>query len=300
MTPGRCGLPSPSVALFVAASVWGIYWLPLRAMEATGLEGAWAVGLFNLLPVPVLAAWILLGRAAHGDWRTAVLVGLLAGCGMGCYALGLVYSGVVRATMLFYLTPVWGTLIGVVWLGERVDWSRWTAIALGLGGLALLLSGGDVATMPLNVGDALALVSGILWAGAAAVINANPTQPLAAMTMHQFLFAGLTALAFAVFALGSPAPAAAHVAGSLPMALAGSVGMIMPSVLVIFWAQRRVYPGRAGLLMMSEAIVAVLSATLLLPHEIMAPLQWLGAGMIVGACLFEVTGTHAAEHRAPR
>ncbi|HUF57228.1 MAG TPA: DMT family transporter [Thermohalobaculum sp.] len=291
---------SPSAVLFLAASVWGIYWLPLRWMEAAGLEGAWAVGIFNLLPVPVLAGWIVLSGQAHGPWRIAVAVGLLSGGGMGCYALGLVYSGVVRATMLFYLTPVWGTLIGILWLGERVDWSRWSAIGLGLAGLALLLSGGDGVAMPLNAGDALALASGVLWAGAAAVIRANPGQPLAAMTMHQFLFAGLTGLGFAVLALGSLTPSGGAVLRSLPVAALGSVGMIMPSVLAIFWAQRRVYPGRAGLLMMSEAMVAVVSATLLLPEEIMAPLQWLGAMLIVGACLVEVLATREAARRAAR
>ena len=292
--------PSPSLAIFVAASVWGIYWLPLRWMESQGLEGAWAVAFFNLLPVPVLAVWIW-RRQSPGLWRVALLVGLLSGSGMGCYALGLVYSTVVRATMLFYLTPVWGTLLGLLWLGERVEWSRWTAIALGLAGLALLLSGGDGAGLPLNAGDGLALLSGLLWAGAATVIRANPAGPVAAMTMCQFLFAGLTALAFALLALENPAaPAAGAFGASLPIALVGSIGMIMPSVLAIFWAQRRVYPGRGGLLMMSEVVVAVLSATLLLPEEIMAPLQWVGAAMIVGACLVEVLGTRSAGRRVVR
>ena len=288
----------PSMVILVAASVWGLYWLPLRWMEAGGVNGAWTVGIFNLLPVPVLAGWLWLGRQTSGtSWRVAVVVGLLSGSGMGCYALGLVYSGVVRATMIFYLTPVWGTLIGMAWLGERVDWPRWSAILLGLMGLLLLLSGGDGASVPLNAGDALALASGLLWAGAAAVIKTNPGQPVTGMTMFQFLFAGLTAIAFGVLALGSPPPAVGPLLAALPIAAVGSVGMIMPSVLAIFWAQRLIFPGRAGLLMMSEVVVAVLSATLLLPEEAMAPPQWLGAALIVGACLLEVLGARAAERR---
>jgi drug/metabolite transporter (DMT)-like permease len=61
--------------------------------------------------------------------------------------------------------------------------------------------------------------------------------------------------------------------------------LLLPSIMAIFWASRVLFPGRAAILMMSEALVATLSATWLLPEETMTALQWLGGAIVVLACL---------------
>ena len=45
----------------------------------------------------------------------------------------------MRVLLLFSLTPVWGTLLGRVLLGERVTANRGMALALGLAGLDVIL-----------------------------------------------------------------------------------------------------------------------------------------------------------------
>jgi drug/metabolite transporter (DMT)-like permease len=40
--------------------------------------------------------------------------------------------------------------------------------------------------------------------------------------------------------------------------------------------------------MMTEVIVATLTASLLLPEEAMGMLEWIGACLIVGACVVEI------------
>ena len=87
----------------------------------------------------------------------------------------------VRATLLFYLTPVWATLIGMVWLGEKGSWQRWAAIGGGFGGLMLLVSGGG--SVPLNIGDLFAFFSGVFWAFGAAMIKRYDAVPVPGMTM---------------------------------------------------------------------------------------------------------------------
>lgn len=288
----------PSLVIFLAASIWGLYWVPLRALEGAGFQGGWSVALFNALPLAVLVPWVLLaGAGARRGWRIALMVGLFTGLGMAFYATGLVLSSVVRATLLFYLTPVWSTVIGALWLGERVDWRRWAAIGLGLGGLVLLLSGGDGASKPLNVGDAFGLASGMVWAVGIALIKRHPTVPVLPMTLFQFLFASLGAALAAAAITAAPAVETARLASALGFAALCSIGLVMPSVLAIFWAGRHVFPGRAGLLMMSEVLVAVLSATLFLPDERMGSVEWMGAVLIVAACLVEVRGLRRSGRR---
>ena len=137
-----------SAAVFIAASVWGLYWVPLRYLEDLGVDGAWAVTLLNLPAAAPARCRRSVAMEQGIVTRSAKRLSSarLTGIGLALYASGLVFSSVVRATLLFYLTPVWATLIGMFWLGEQASWQRWAAIVGGLGGLMLLVSGGGFGT----------------------------------------------------------------------------------------------------------------------------------------------------------
>lgn len=295
LNPPTTGLAS--AIIFLCASAWGIYWIPLRMIDETGVTGGWSVVALNAPAALVLGALALWGWRQHrGHIGASVLIGLASGLALSFYALGLVHSSVVRVTLLFYLTPVWATLIGIVWLGERATWRRWAAIAAGLMGLVLLLSGGG--STPLNIADALALLSGMLWAVAASLIMSHPKTPIPGMTAFQFAVTAIAALAIDAAIWGAPTPSVAAFVEAAPVAVTLSVLAFVPAVALIFWAQKFLFPGRAGLLMMSEVLVAVLTASLLIPEETMSPPQWIGAALVIGACLLEVLGT-PAEDTAP-
>ena len=54
----RLDPPTPgfaSAAVFLSASLWGLYWIPLRHLEDQGVGGGWAVALLNLPAAIVLA-----------------------------------------------------------------------------------------------------------------------------------------------------------------------------------------------------------------------------------------------------
>lgn len=282
--------PSPgfaSAVIFFAASLWGLYWVPLRYFAEQGVSGGWAIALLNL-PAGLALALLVLSRFSsyRQDLGRAVLIGMLTGLSIALYASGLVYSSVIRATLLFYLTPVWATLIGIAWLGEPSSWQRWAAIAAGLTGLTLLVSGGS--SVPLNIGDLFALLSGILWAFGAAMIMRFGSVPVATMTMFQFFCTALAAIALSQIAGFATPPDTEVLVQVLPGASLVSLAVLLPTVGAIFWAQKFLFPGRAGLLMMSEVLTAVVSAGLLLPEERLAGIEWLGAALIIGACFAEV------------
>ncbi|MCG8369106.1 MAG: DMT family transporter, partial [Proteobacteria bacterium] len=286
-----------SAAVFVSASLWGLYWIPLRYLEDLGVDGAWAVALLNLpaaLALLPVVAWSW--RDHRGQLGHAVAIGVLTGFGLALYASGLVYSSVVRATLLFYLTPVWATLIGMLWLGETASWQRWAAIGGGLAGLMLLVSGGG--SVPLNIGDLFALLSGLFWAFGAAMIKRYDRVPLPGMTLFQFAFTAAGALLLGYLVGLVEMPSLDLAAQVLPSAASISIAVILPAVVVLFWAQKFLFPGRVGLLMMSEVLTAVITASLFLPEERMSALEWAGAALIVGACLAEVFLTPQPRARA--
>jgi drug/metabolite transporter (DMT)-like permease len=282
--------PSPgfaSASVFLSASLWGLYWIPLRYLEGQGVDGGWAVVLLNLPAALALALVVLWQWKRHrGQLGHAIAIGALVGFGLALYASGLVYSSVVRATLLFYLTPVWATLVGIAWLGEKTCWQRWAAIGAGFAGLMLLVSGGG--PVPLNIGDLFAFLSGVFWAFGAAMIKRYDTVPVPGMTMFQFAFTALGAILLGHVAGAVTLPTGDLLAQVMPMATLVSILAFLPAVCVLFWAQKFLFPGRVGLLMMSEVLTAVLTASLLLPEERMSAVEWAGAALIIAACLVEV------------
>ncbi len=289
-----------SLLLFAAAGFWGLYWVPLREIEARGVSDAWSVTWFTACPLLVFLPYILLNwRRFRPHIRPLLFISVATGLGLSFYSVGLVSSTVVRATVLFYLTPVWSTLIGSLWLSERLGFGRILAIVLGFGGLVLLLSNNDGASAPLNVGDVLALLSGLFWGLGAACIKKWPDTPVSGTTSFMFLFTTLASIGLGLLLFTDPFPPMSALADALPIAASASLLVLVPTAFVILWIARRLFPGRVGLLMMSEVLVAILSASLLLPEETMTPLQWVGVAGILGACLAEVVFTpgHASPQR---
>lgn len=292
-----------SLIVFVGATAWGVYWIPVRTLEEAGLSSGWAVAAFN---VPALAIAIFVpfffARPRTETMRLIALAGVFAGFGFAFYAMGLILTSVVRATLLFYLTPVWSTLLAMAFLRERPGPARWLALALGFGGLGLTLgaSPADIAGN-FGLGETLGLLSGFAWACAAVVIRKIGESEGSSraidvrLVLHQFFWTIVVAAAMAAL-LGQETPTASFVAGAYtPGVIAFSV-MILISLYAIFWAIGRLSPGRSGLLMMSEVVVAVISASVLLPEEAMNAREWLGAALIVSAGVVEVFGGgHAAQ-----
>lgn len=282
----------PSLLVFGGASVWGLYWLPLREVEALGLAGPWTLALFNALPLACLVPLVVL-RAGHWrrHWRAALLIGLFSGIGLGCYALGLVYTTIMRATLLYYLTPVWSTIIAMALLGERVTWGRWLAIAIGLAGLYLLLFAGASRVNASPVGDAVGFMSGLLWGFAAACLRLYPDVAPQETVPAQYLFATLTGVVggLALLAAGEALPTTGSLLGAMQTAAAFGVLVLMPSVFAIFWAAQRLSPGRVGILMMSEVAVAAVSASLI-AGESLTLSEAAGVVLILVAGIVEVAG----------
>ena len=113
------------LACLYSGAIWGVYWIPLRAMEAEGLSGVWATVLFFGLSLTLLLPAVVwrLGKLARGG--LAMHFGALAASvAFVSYANALIYTEVIRTMVLFYLTPVWGFLLARFFLGEPITLVR--------------------------------------------------------------------------------------------------------------------------------------------------------------------------------
>jgi len=278
-----------SLALAVSAAIWGLYWLPLRTIEETGIAGSWSVVFFNACPLLLLCPlfFFYLRKLHNVVWPT-VFAALMIGMAFTMYATGLVETSIARATLLYYLTPVWATIIGVVWLSEQLTVARIVAIVVAFVGMVLLLSDSGAGSYEINFGDVCAFLSGVFWAIGIAILNRWSNIPIIPLTTLIFLSTTVISAMFAWGFHADPLPDMRQLGSAFTTAAFWSICILLPCFLVIFRVSQVLFPGRVGILTMSEVIVAILSASILVPEETMMPLQWLGAFAIVIAGLVEV------------
>lgn len=283
--------PDKTLSIFLAlsAGVWGLYWLPLRSIEELGVTASWSVVLFNACPLVVLVPLLLFNyQQLKGLVGPTIIAGLMIGIAFNLYANGLLETTVARATLLYYLTPIWSTLLGVVWLSEPLTKARIIAIGVALIGLFLLLSNANSSNQALNIGDLYSFMSGIFWAIGVSVLNRWAKIPILPLLAFTFLATTLFSALTAGLLPANPVPDLQAVKMALPAAAFWAIFIFVPSFFIIFRISQLLFPGRVGILTMTEAIVAIVSAAILIPEESMLLLQWVGAGAIIMAGLIEV------------
>ncbi len=276
-----------SVALVFGGMMWGLYWIPVRFFVDQGLSGAWpgivmySAALVGLAPFLWRDRRDLLLR-----WQDLMFSGVFTGAAFGLFTISLIYTDVVRAILLFYLTPVWGTIVGLVFLGERLTLIRLLGLACGLGGMVIVLGGEQIIPWPSNVGDWAALLSGMAWAvGTLGLYRASgisvPGQVFAFITGALLL--SVASLAFSAGALSEQSDVIVRV---LPIALL-SVLYTLPMIFLTIWPATLLTPARVGLLLMSEIVVGLISAAVF-SGEPFGLREFIGATLIVSAALLEI------------
>lgn len=282
----------PVAVLLFSASLWGLSWWPLKGFAAAGLGGPVLVlltyGVVGLIGLP----WLWHERL---QWQREggflLLLALVGGWANAAFVSALVLGDVVRVMLLFYLSPVWSVIGGRVFLGEQVSRRRAGAVVLALAGAFFVVGGFGMFDTALGVADLLALSAGLAFAGNNIVSRAAQRIPMASKTVSVFAGSGVAAvlmLALSPLAIVWPTP-------SLPLGLALAAygfGWMVLATATWQYGVTHVEAGRAGVIMIAELLVALVSATLL-GQDSLEPLEWLGGALIAGAALIEATDAPA-------
>ena len=279
-----------SLIIVVSSCAWGLYWLPLRSIEQSGIVGSWSIVLVNACPLIILVPLIFFNLDKLKKYPKPILfAGIMIGAAFTFYANGLVQTSVIRATLLFYLSPIWSTIIGIIWLNERLTIARVISIIVALIGLILLLYDfRNQETVILNFGDFSSILSGLFWALGASILKKWSNLPIIPLTAIVYFSTTSLSILLAIIVYKAPIPSLALIGQNFPIAFIWSVIVLLPSFCIIFRISQILFPGRVGILMMSEVAVAVISAKILLPEEQMVILQWIGALAILLAGVVEI------------
>ena len=281
-------LTAPELAIALPGALWGLYWIPVRYLEARGVDAVWlTLGVFAaglVLLVPVVAR----RPGARAAFTPRMLVtGFLTGGGFVLYSIAIALTEVVTAILLFYLSPVWATALGRFVLAERLTGARLAALGLGLGGLWVVLGAEGGAPLPRNLGDWFALAAGIAWALGSIRVHQDAAASPAAHVTSLFLGGATAAMLIALLLPVDLGPPTRLFAAGPAAIVIGVAGITVASAIGLLWGVRLVSPGRAGLLMMLEVVTGLASAAAF-AGEPFGAAEAAGSALIVAAAIAEV------------
>jgi len=279
-----------SLTVVAIGAGWGLYWIPLRQLDAVAAAGAWATLIVVAVGALALAPFAWAGRYRLAQAKRPALLSIaLGGASFVLYSDGLLYGHVASVILLFYLTPIWSTLIARWWLGWPISWWRYAAIAAGLIGISLVLGGKNQGLpVPTSIGDWLGLASGLLWAVASTGMHVHVRTKAAETNFVFCAGAAGTALVLALLLAPQDLPRVAP-GGHLPAlgwTLVLGAGWWAASLTAFMWATSLLEPPRVGILLMSEVVVGTLSAAMF-ANEPFGIVMTIGAMLVVAACFLE-------------
>ena len=279
-----------SFALLIAAGMWGLFWIPQRALEAGGLTGGWATISQMVIPFAMLlpiSLWRLYKGQSFG--LEYPLIGLLFGGGIACYANSFLLTDVVRALILFYITPVWTTIFEIVFLRQIPRFYRYITLVLALSGVWIVFGQEGVIPLPQNSGDWIALLGGILIAASAVRMEIKKPEGIYPILFSFFFYGGLFTLIQSYFLsdyLGD-APSIESWVAMMPWLILIAILFHIPTNIVILGAPSRIGAGIFSIIILFEIVVGTFSAAIL-TDELIGWREILGSSFIIFAGLTEI------------
>ncbi|PWS35265.1 EamA family transporter [Falsiroseomonas bella] len=218
------------------------------------VEIAWLryLAFFTLAAIPLLrpgGAALLVSRAPG----LQVLRGLGVVGSAVVFIVALRFLPLAEATAINFVSPAFVTVLSVIFLGERVGWRRWSAIAVGMVGMLIIVRPGAEAFRPEAL---LPMLSSAAWASAVIVTRRMGTLDHPATTLFWTAATGFLVLTL-VLPFGVTVPDARQVAIGLLIGVVSSAAQWLvvlayraapASVLAPFSYVQLVFSGLLGLL----------------------------------------------------
>jgi len=266
--------------------LWGTSWIPLRELRASGPAGEWWTTLGFLFPLLLLFPVLLRDpRPCYARFRPLLLPSFWLALGIALYSEGVVRGTVARVVLLFYLTPIWSTLLARLVLSQRIVRRRWLAIGLGLAGLWVIFTPGlDSAAC---AADWMGLGAGVAWALGLIGFQRIPAGPLPDRVFVCFVFLGPLFLLLSGLSAGGIHVELPRGLGSIAWIVVFGGVWMLPVLWLTLFAARDLDPGRMALLLMLEIVIALSSAALL-AGEALGPRGIAGAILVVSAIATDV------------
>ena len=275
------------LACLYAGAVWGLFWIPIRALEAADIHGLWITVIYFFIPTICLIP-VTLKRWKHVKMGglSLQLTAMISGGALLLYSTSIVYTDVVRAMLLFYLTPIWATILARIFLGDAITLNRILAMAVAILGMLTIFGLGARFPIPNNIGDWLGIASGVLWAVATVRLRMSESHSAIELTAGFFQWSLIFSASAAFLLAPAYIPRIEQALPTLPLLLIFMALLVLPGTYASLWGPKYLSPGIVGLLFMTEIVVGAISVAVL-AGEPFGVRELTGVLLIAGASMLE-------------
>jgi len=275
----------PALVLLFSSSLWGISWWPLQRLGDAGVQGP-ALAMLTYGLVGACGLPLLWRQRAHWIGRPGLMLWMMfiGGWAAASFIIMLAIGDVVREMLLFYLAPAWSMIGARLLLAERIGARRALALAGALGGAFLVIrAGGPLRLDSLTVADWVALSSGLAFAGNNLTARIAGTVPVTSKVICTMLgCAALCALAMLLLHQSLPEPSAPAALGLIGFALLWTFA----GTWTTSYGVTHLPAGRAALIILSELVVALASASIA-RAQLPSALEIVGSVLILAAAALD-------------
>lgn len=279
----------PVFVLLGASVLWGLTWLPLKGINAMGIDGIGLVflayGILALVLSPLLIKQFPLWKEHK---KMMFLIALFGGGANLAFTYALINGEVIRVMVLFYLLPVWGVAGGRIFLKEEIDGWRYLGVFLAISGAFFILGGFEVLDASPSWIDLIALASGLFFAMNNLLFRAAQAIPVSSKIGSMF-FGCFTLATLFLFAGVEQFPSAIT-ENAWWMLVLYSILWLLVANIGSQWSVTHMEAGRSSIIIILELITAVISATLI-AGETMSSLEYFGGALIMTAAFIEAFRT---------
>ncbi len=273
-------------SLLFGATTWGLVWYPYRLLEQLGVSGA--LSSFVTYLIPLFAGMLMFRRelAKLGEFRgMLVAIGLTAGWTNLAYVLAILDGEVMRALLLFYLSPLWTVILARLLLNERPNIYGWLVMAMAFTGAMIMLWQPSLGMpLPTNRAEWLALSAGIMFAASNVLSRRGCEIPVDLKSLA--VWAGVSILSLLALLFRPDDVAVLAALSGYGWALLAGVGVVMFLVTVtVQFGLSHTPANQAIVIFLFELVVAALSSHFL-AAEVMGLREWGGGALIVAASIF--------------
>lgn len=275
----------PALCVFLGATLWGVVWYPMRLLEGGGLQGVWLTLVLYATALIASLPWTfrtIPELVRSPGWLTVLL--LSAGWTNIAFVEAVLDGNILRVLLLFYLSPLWATLMGRIVLGERISRVAAVSLAIASGGALLMLWNPALGVpWPQDRADWMALTSGLAFA--LSNVATRKVQEVSVGAKVFCVWSGVTVMALmmiALFAVPLPSLTLPLFGGGIALGLA-----VLLMTLLIQYGVTHIPVHRSAVITFVELVAGAVSQQLL-TDEIVTAREWLGGALIVCGAYFAV------------
>jgi len=274
----------PVLSLLFSATLWGVLWYPLRLLEEQGLVGLWIVLLVYVSALFTGSIFIIVRRYRFQPSWTLFILACVSGWCNTSFILAILEGNVVRVLLLFYLSPLWTVILGMLLLNESLSrFSKLTLSSAMCGALIMLWDAKIGMPWPKDMSDWLAISSGMAFALSNVLVRKMQAVKIVVKAVATwggvFMVAGILLLL-----QRQPLPAVETSVLFYVLAL-GGIGFFFMTLALIYGVTH-MPAHRSAIILLFELVAGAISAQLL-TDEVVLINEWIGGALIIIAAWFE-------------